>query len=212
MNGVPAVGIGAAVLVLADRFRFPPWVAAMAAIVVWRPAFGILALVTVGAFAGAARRRRVRAARRRADSDVASMARILLISLSAGLSMTSGLQLAGAHVGPLLQVELNGLLRQGARVGMAEAMRRHTGRAERLALLLARAHVTGSSVGTAVSGYVAELRDEQRSESLESARKLPVKLTIPLALLILPGFVVLTVGPTVLDSAQRLLGPIVAIP
>jgi hypothetical protein len=39
---------------------------------------------------------------------------------------------------------------------------------------------------------------------MERARRLPVRLLLPLALLILPGFVLLAVGPAVLQGLARL--------
>ncbi len=156
------------------------------------------------------RHRKVRDAR--ADGDVSLTAQMLLISLSAGLPLPAALRVASERVGPTMQAELAELLRSGAHIGMAEALRNHEGRLGRLTLLLARAQVTGASISAAVQSFVTERRDEERASGLEAARRLPVKLTIPLALLILPGFVVLTVGPSVLDSARRLLGPVVPVP
>jgi pilus assembly protein TadC len=48
----------------------------------------------------------------------------------------------------------------------------------------------------------------RRALGVEAARKLPVKLTIPLALLVLPGFLLLTAAPAAVGSIQRLLGPL----
>ena len=42
--------------------------------------------------------------------------------------------------------------------------------------------------------------------ALEQVRRLPVTLMVPLGLLILPGFVVLFVGPIVLNSLMDLSG------
>ena len=42
------------------------------------------------------------------------------------------------------------------------------------------------------------------AERITVARRLPVRLLLPLALLILPGFVVLAVGPAVLQALARL--------
>lgn len=67
-----------------------------------------------------------------------------------------------------------------------------------------RALSTGAPLIPAVSGHAARLRDEERSRQLSAARRLPVKLLFPLALLILPGFLVLTIGPAVLGSLERL--------
>ena len=59
----------------------------------------------------------------------------------------------------------------------------------------------------ALSSYAHELHEAKRSRALQSARQLPVKLVIPLTLLMLPGFLLLAIGPTVLTSVARLLGP-----
>ncbi len=67
-----------------------------------------------------------------------------------------------------------------------------------------RALATGAPLAPAVSGYATALRNEERSRQLTAARRLPVKLLFPLALLILPGFLLLTVGPAVLGSLERL--------
>ena len=49
-----------------------------------------------------------------------------------------------------------------------------------------------------------EAQAEQTTARLEAARRLPVRLMLPLALLILPGFVVLAVGPALLEALDRL--------
>lgn len=67
-----------------------------------------------------------------------------------------------------------------------------------------RALATGAPLLPAMSGYAAALRDEERSRRLAAARRLPVKLLFPLALLILPGFLILTIGPALLGSLERL--------
>ena len=73
-----------------------------------------------------------------------------------------------------------------------------------LFLVARRALATGAPLAPAVSGYATALRNEERSRQLTAARRLPVKLLFPLALLILPGFLLLTVGPAVLGSIERL--------
>jgi len=73
-----------------------------------------------------------------------------------------------------------------------------------LFLVARRALATGAPLAPAVSGYATALRNEERSRQLTAARRLPVKLLFPLALLILPGFLLLTIGPAVLGSIERL--------
>jgi tight adherence protein C len=95
------------------------------------------------------------------------------------------------------------------RRGLATALTEANGPTSRLFGVLARAQVTGSSAMDAVASYVEEDRRQRRVQAREAAQRLPVKLTVPLALLILPGFVLLTIGPTVIATFDRLLGPLV---
>jgi pilus assembly protein TadC len=70
--------------------------------------------------------------------------------------------------------------------------------------LAARATLTGASLVDALSALVAETRAARRAAALADARRLSVRLLFPLALLILPGFVVLVAGPVVIDGIARL--------
>ena len=42
---------------------------------------------------------------------------------------------------------------------------------------------------------------------VERARKLPIRLTVPLTLLVLPGSVLALLGPTVVDLLGRAIAP-----
>ena len=61
----------------------------------------------------------------------------------------------------------------------------------------------------AVAAFVAERHDEERARRRAAGARLPVRMLVPLSLLILPGFVLLTVGPALLGAVRRLglLGP-----
>lgn len=149
---------------------------------------------------------------RQADRDVAVLARGMYVAVSAGLSVTAALSVASVGLSKVIEDEVRALIRAARRDGMALALAEATGRCGKLFGLLARAQSTGASVADALASHVDEQRESHRLEVTEAARRLPVKLTVPLALLILPGFVVLTVGPSVLESARRLLGPVFPIP
>jgi tight adherence protein B len=71
---------------------------------------------------------------------------------------------------------------------------------------LALATASGAPIAEAVADHLVELRHVRRTQALERVRRLPVTLMIPLGLLILPGFVVLFVGPIVFRSLGDLLG------
>jgi tight adherence protein C len=56
----------------------------------------------------------------------------------------------------------------------------------------------GAPVGSALAHLAADGRGRARRAALERARTLPVRLLFPLVFLVLPAFLLLTVGPVVL--------------
>lgn len=152
-------------------------------------------------------RRRHRVERDRAPSDLATAGRILLVGLTGGLALPSAVEMAVAEVGPLVANELIAVLRAARREGMAAALAASSGPLTRpLFSRLALAQASGAPMTEAVAAFLAEIRAIRRAEALEKARRLPVTLMIPLGLLILPGFIVLFVGPIVVNSLGDLFG------
>ena len=155
---------------------------------------------------GARRNRSARAAAPRIDH----LGQVLFVALSAGLSVAAALDFAADEVGAVAAGELRSVLRNARHQGLAVALAGAGGATDRLFAVLARAQLTGASAVKAVASFVDEERRDRRARAVESAQRLPVKLTVPLALLILPGFVLLTFGPTVIATVQRLLGPLLS--
>jgi pilus assembly protein TadC len=93
------------------------------------------------------------------------------------------------------------------RAGTAAALAGSKGRLADLGRVAAGAAVSGAPIAAAVTAYSRTRRHADHAKALERARRLPVRLLLPLALLILPGFVLLAVGPAVLEGLAR-LGPI----
>ena len=176
------------------------------------PVLLFIVLLAIGASQLVAGYRRQRDRREQAVRDVAVFARGLFVAVNAGLSLHAAMTLASDGLNAQVSSEVQMLARRARRDGMALALAEADGTCSRLFLLLARAQTTGASIGDAIGGFVEEQREAHRLKVTEAARRLPVKLTVPLALLILPGFVVLTVGPSVLESARRLLGPVIPVP
>lgn len=134
-------------------------------------------------------------------------ARIVLVGLTAGLPLLATLELAAARTTGAVASELLMVTRRSRREGIAQALTHWPGsHTNSLLMRLAMAAVSGAPMLEAVASYLAELRLERRTRSLEKARRLPVTLMIPLGLLILPGFVFLFVGPILLGSITELLG------
>ena len=148
-----------------------------------------------------------RAEARRADSDAIVVGRVVQIALAGGLPLTAGLALAVEEVGEVVSAELTATLRAARREGMAAALAGSGGPCTRqLFSRIALAQASGAPMQEAVGAYLAEGRARRRGQALERVRRLPVTLMVPLGLLILPGFVVLFVGPIVLNSVMDLSG------
>jgi len=161
----------------------------------------------VGLLVGRRRLRSRRIAELEAGADVGMLAELVGLGLSAGLGLSQALTAARPFVHPQLSDEVGAVLRRAAHGGLATALAEASGRGRRLYLLTARAVVTGAPLAPAVDAFVAEAAAAERAAQQESARRLPVRLMLPLALLILPGFVLLTVGPTVLSALERFALP-----
>jgi type II secretory pathway component PulF len=137
----------------------------------------------------------------RAAFDPLVVARVVQVGLAGGLPLTAGLTLAVGEVGHLVAGELTATLRTARREGMSSAMAASTGPLMRpLFGRIALAQASGAPMNEAVTAFLADGRAARRGKALEQVRRLPVALMVPLGLLILPGFVVLFVGPIVLNS------------
>jgi Flp pilus assembly protein TadB len=136
----------------------------------------------------------------------ALLARILLVGLTAGLPLTSALELARGYVRGEVAFEAAAVARRARRQGMALALSESGPLTRPLLSRLALATASGAPVAEAVADHLVEIRQRRRTVALERVRRLPVTLMIPLGLLILPGFVVLFVGPIVFRSFGDLVG------
>jgi hypothetical protein len=124
--------------------------------------------------------------------------------------VAAALEFAAGEVDPVVAGEVRTVLRAARHQSLAVALSGAEGTTGRLFAALAGAQATGASSIRAVAAFVDEDRSVRKARAAEAAQRLPVKLTVPLALLILPGFVLLTFGPTVISTVQRLLGPLLS--
>jgi pilus assembly protein TadC len=195
------------------------WVATRLVPAAWRLAAGVLAVAAYLAPAPAAilalaaalvgwRGRLARSRRTVAaiDGELVVFADLVALGLTAGLPPRAAFEEAAGRVGPVLAAEVRAVVAAADRRGMAAALTDAQGHISRLCRLLARAVVSGAPAVDAVESYASERRHADHAARLAEARRLPVRLLLPLALLILPGFVVLAVGPAVIDAFERLGG------
>ncbi len=192
------IALAAGALASRISHRAAPAVSAGVVISFAAPAVVLLLGVAVGGFIYRKRRRPGVA-----DADVALLAELVSLGLSAGLSFSEALTNGAAHVTPPLRTDVEAAMRAGRGPGLSVALEGAGGPARPLYRAAARALRTGAPVDDAVRRLVEELRAEERTRAQEHARRLPVKMLFPLALLILPGFLVLTIGPTVLAALDR---------
>lgn len=156
------------------------------------------------------RRRKAASGRRYAaeSSDVDLLGRLLVLCFAGGLALPEALALACGHLGPQVGGEIENVLRQARRSGMGSALAAGGSVTAPLLARLAAAQASGAPMAGAVEAHLEARRLQRRAESLERARTLPIKLMIPVTLLILPGILLLAIGPELLARLPDLLGPV----
>jgi Flp pilus assembly protein TadB len=170
----------------------------------WSPplAVGIGAVTAIGLWFAARRHRR--SAEREVVAEVAVLGELVTLGLAAGMTFVAALDRAGRELRSSLADEVDVVVRTARRDGNHGVLAVATGHGRRLYLLAARAMATGAPMLDAVEMFVAEERDAERARRQAAVRRLPVTLVFPLALLILPGFVVVVLAPALVGSLQRL--------
>jgi hypothetical protein len=139
---------------------------------------------------------RPRLARRRHErrDDTVAYYEMTALGISAGMTFSHAAAMAADEIGGDIGAAATRMLRG----------RVPDQRLSPLFELAGRTAQSGAPLLPGLDARIAELRAAERYAHLERVRKLPVKLLFPLALLVLPGFLLLTVGPVVAGSLQRL--------
>ncbi len=180
----------------ADAVR---WAGVGAVVALVNPAVGMLAPIAVLAVGLAARRESSGH-----GSGVLLLADQVVLGLRAGLTLEGALREALTDLDPALTGEVRGVLRAARHSGLRLALADASGLGERLFRITADAVQTGAPLAPAVEALADELRHEDHARRMAAARRLPVRMLLPLALLILPGFVLVVIGPALLGSLARL--------
>lgn len=128
----------------------------------------------------------------------------LLVLVGTGLPVVAAVAALGDEV-----VGLEGVARRARRLGSATALATATGELAPLLRRLGDAAASGSPPEPAIRSYIETERRRRHTEAVARARRLPVRLMIPMTLLVLPGFVVMVYGPVFVDMVTSLLGPLV---
>jgi len=163
---------------------------------------GIAALAT--GWALLFRRARKRRVASKPPDDIVAFGELVSLALSSGASPLTAVTVAGRHGPPSVGPDVHHILRSTAAAGAATAFRGYTGAVAPILVPIGHALATGAPLGLRVDAALADLRAEVHAERMERVRRLPVRLLFPLTLLILPGFMVLTLGPSLLAALDRL--------
>ena len=162
-------------------------------------------LTAVGGFYALYRRVRLRGTQRlRRRQDTALLADLTALGLTGGMGILPALEVAAGAVGGDIAAEVDVLLRRARVEGIGAAMSGAGGAGRELYRVLGRATDTGAALLEQVTRVADEMYAEMAAQQLERVRKLPVAMLFPLTLLILPGFLLLTVVPAVLDALFHL--------
>jgi len=140
------------------------------------------------------------------DREVDDLAALLVIGLGASRTLAGALEESSLQLGEPVRSEVDDLLRRARLKGLASALAETAGPLSPLAAQLTRAQLSGAPMVDAVSAFLQTRRSVVRAGLLESARTLPVRLIVPVTLLLLPGFVLLLMGPFVVEQIGQLVG------
>jgi tight adherence protein C len=153
-----------------------------------------------------------RAGRRqdRIDARVPDLVEILVATSEAGLSPSLAVRRASVLIRGPLGDELRTAVRHlDLGVAWRVALEQLAGATDvpalrRLVSALARSHRLGTPLRSVLRSVAEDLRREKRTRAEEIARRAPVKMLFPMVFLILPAFLLLTVGPVVLATIRAL--------
>lgn len=152
-------------------------------------------------------RRRLRRRTMRAEQlreDAALLADLTALALTGGLGIQPALEIAAGAVGGPVADEVDTLLRRARVTGLAAAMAGAGGAGRDLYRVIGRSVATGSALLDQVTRVADELHADLGAARLQKVRRVPVAMLFPLTLLILPGFMLLTIAPALLDAFATL--------
>ena len=198
------IGIGVAGICLAILFARGPWrwrCVALACGVVVDPLVALAALMAVIAGERLTLVSRNRREHHRIREDEILAVELVAAGVEAGVSFDLAVGNAASFVDPDVGFDLRRMLRQARHGHGPPTAPSVTAEMIRIAI--------GSEVsGAAISDQLAALAESELASDEaainERMARLPVKMLFPLALLILPGFLLVAVAPAVIGGIARL--------
>jgi tight adherence protein C len=148
--------------------------------------------------------------RERIGARVPDLVELLVTTTRAGLSPSVAFRRSADVLhGPLAEEVRRSVRQMDLGVPWTAALQSLVSRTDvpslrRLASALSRSQRLGTSIGATLRAVAEDLRTERRARAEEQARRAPVKMLFPLVFLVLPAFLLLTVGPVVLATIRSL--------
>jgi pilus assembly protein TadC len=130
---------------------------------------------------------------------------MLLVELRSGYSVLAALQSVATRFPH--HRELRAVATMATVAGLDRAVDVSNGEVRVLMAHLTRASARGASAADAVRRMLDSDVAREKAQRLNRARALPVRLMVPLALLVLPGVVLLAYGPILVSLIQDLAIP-----
>lgn len=138
-----------------------------------------------------------------APGDVMALATLLVLGLDAGMTVAKALRWARPFVHSALAIEVAAALRRARLEGLSAGLRSTSGRSAELFRSMALAVETGAEVSPVLEAHRERLAADANADATARLRRLPIKLVFPLALLMLPGLVLMVAVPALIEALGR---------
>ncbi len=192
----------AAALVVVTRPKLAiPVTAVMVGLVLGGPLVAVVACAMIVGVRAARRARITTLSRRREAADELRIVDLVALGMTGGLAFTQAATFAASIVGGSVGAELARCVRSGASTVQVVT---DIPSIEAMTVAARRSDASGSPLGPDLRRIASQIRNERAAHERERLARLPVKLLFPLAFAILPGFILMTVGPAVISGISRL--------
>lgn len=129
---------------------------------------------------------------------------LLLVELRSGLSVLAALQSTAASLADY--AVLQRVSRVATVSGLIGSVPQCDANLRPIVVQLARAQRSGASLTSAVRRMIDQDLEKMRSDKIAKARTLPVRLMIPVTLLMLPGLILVLYAPALIRTFNQLTG------
>ena len=148
----------------------------------------------------------------RIEDDLPDLIDLLVVTVEAGLSLSSSLKTASRRTtGPLGQELRLAIQEQRMGLPVADILQNMLHRSDSPSMRsfvrsLVQGETLGVSIGTIMRNLSNEMRARRRARAEERANKAPIKMLFPLIFLIFPALFIVLLGPAMLEIKSSLGG------